>query len=352
MKSSVTFVAVLCFLGYVTALGQQGPQGGGQAQQAPPAETVAPNIPGVVAGGTKVQVFKVTSGGTEGPVAMPDGSVLFTETSANRVWKIDKADKVSLFLENTSGALALGFDSKGRLIATGQRKISVIYPKSQEGVLADNVNGEPLGLPNDLVVSKNGGVYFTDPGPNAEQLKEGRLPTEPAVLYIPLGGKAIKVADFMTSDRVRGRPNGIQLSPDEKILYVNNSWGEYLLAYDIQADGALRNRRNFGKYELVKRAETVESWIGPAPGTLAASPVQISDGLASDNEGRLYVANQSVLGVQVFSPQGQSLGTIPLGGRPQNLAFAGSDKKTLYIVGRGYAYKVQMLAQGPKGRAK
>ena len=257
-------VVVWCFLGGVTAFGQEG---GGRATQAPPppTETVAPNIPGVVAGG-KVQVFKIAST-TEGPIAMPDGSVLFTETAANRVWRIDKDDKVSLFLENTGGALGLGFDSKGRLIATGQRKISVIYPKGQEAVLADNFNGEPLGLPNDLVVSKNGGVYFTAPGPNAEQLKEGSLPAEPAVFYIPPGGKAIKVADFMTNDRVRGRPNGIQLSPDEKTLYVNNSWGEYLIAYDIQPHGTVRNRRNFGKYELVKRAETVESWIGPAPGS-------------------------------------------------------------------------------------
>jgi gluconolactonase len=230
----------------------------------------------------------------------------------------------------------MGLDSKGRLIATvtqppGQTKIGVIYPKGQETVLADTVNGEPLGRPNDLVVNKKGGVYFTDPGPSEGELRAGYHKTEPAVYYIPPGGKAIKVADVM------GRPNGIQLSPDEKILYVNNSFGEYLLAFDVQPDGTVRNQRNFGKYELAKKLE---------------AGVSVSDGLASDNEGRLYVANQSVNGVQVFSPQGQSLGTIPLGGRPQNLAFAGPGKKTLYITGGGYAFKIQMLTQGLKGRAK
>jgi len=57
-------------------------------------------------------------------------------------------------------------------------------------------------------------------------------------------------------------------------------------------------------------------------------------------------------GVQVFSAQGQRLGTIPVSRPPQNIAFAGSDKKTLYIVGRGAAYRVQMLTEGFKGRAK
>ena len=337
MKSNATFVVVLCFLCCVTAFGQRGEQGGGQAPQAPPKETVAPNIPGVVAGGTKVQVIKIApTGNTEGPVGMPDGSLLFSELAANKVWKLDKDDKVTVLVENTSGALGMGFDSKGRLIATltapaGQTKIGVVYPKGQEAVLADNVNGELLGRPNDLVVSKKGGVYFTDPGPSEQQVKQGYHKMEPAVFYIPPGGKAIKVAD------VAGRPNGIQLSPDEKILYVNNSFGQYLLAFDIQPDGTVKNRRDFGKYELTKPAGPTDS---------------VSDGLASDNAGRLYVANQSVPGVQVFDAKGKSLGTIPLGRDPQNMAFAGPNKKTLYVTGGGYAFKIQMLTEGPKGRAK
>jgi gluconolactonase len=64
----------------------------------------------------------------------------------------------------------------------------------------------------------------------------------------------------------------------------------------------------------------------------------------------VYVATS--IGVQVFSPKGEHLGTIPLSRAPQNLAFAGPDKKTLYVVGRGVAFKIPMLAQGYKGRAK
>ena len=339
MKSKATFGVVLCFVGWMMALTQEA-RGGAQAQQAPPTETVAPNIPGVVVGGTKVQVFTIgTTTDSDGPIALPDGNVIFTELGVNRIWKIEKDSKLSLFLDNTGKPVpgALGFDSKGRLIATQttppeQTKIAVIYPQGQEAVLAESIDGRPLGRPNDLVVSGKGGVYFTDPG-------VGKTPS--IVGYIPPGGKAIKVAD------VTGRPNGIQLSPDEKTLYVNISWGAYLTAFDIQPDGTLRNGRNFGKYELAsaKAAETIASWAGP-------KPVQVSDGLATDNDGRIYVANQSVNGVQVFSSQGQSLGTIPLGGRPQSIAFAGPEKKTLYVTGAGYLYKIQMLAQGPKGRVK
>jgi gluconolactonase len=77
-----------------------------------------------------------------------------------------------------------------------------------------------------------------------------------------------------------------------------------------------------------------------------------ADGLAVDSTGRLYVATQ--VGVQVFSQQGAHLGTIPIGiqNGPQNLAFAGPDKKTLYVVGRNAAWKIAMQSQGIKNRAK
>lgn len=333
MKSKATFVVVLSLLCAVTALGQ----GRGGQPQGPATETVTPNIPGVVAAGTKVQVIKEGFQGTEGPISLPDGSLIFTETNASRITKIDKDGNTSTFLENTNGSNGLAFDAKGRLISVqttpGQTKIGVIYPKGSEAVLADNFEGKAIGRPNDLVVDKKGGVYFTDPGPNAPAAGSPppmQPPLPAAVYYIPTGKKAIKIADGIT------RPNGIQLSPDEKTLYVNNTNGEYLLAFDIQSDGTVKNRRNFAKYEGVTQT--------------AAGVTSGADGLAVDSGGRLYAATSA--GVQVFSPKGQHLGTIPLSRSPQNLAFAGAGKKTLYVVGRGAAFKVQLLAQGFKGRGK
>ena len=193
----------------------------------------------------------------------------------------------------------------------------MLHPKGSEAVLASNIDGKPFDRPNDLTVDQKGGVYFTDPNPGL-------------VYYVTPGGKTIKVAEGIA------RPNGILLSRDEKILFVNDSGGEDLLAFDVQADGTVNNRRNFAKYEGVQRtAEGINS---------------SADGLAIDAEGAIYVGFP--IGVQVLSPQGQHLGTIPVSKRIQNLAFAGADKKTLYMVGSGAAFKVQMLAQGFMGRAK
>jgi gluconolactonase len=302
-----------------------------QAPAAPATETIAPNVPGVVAGGTKVQVIKDGFDGTEGPIAMPDGTVIFTETTGNRVTRIDKDGKTSTFLENTNGSNALSFDRKGRLYSaqTVKMQVGIIYPKGSEKVLSDNYQGTPYARPNDLIVDKKGGVYFSDAGLNPDQ-NPPPPPMPLAVYYINPAGKVMRVADGIA------RPNGVILSRDEKVLYINDTNGEYLLAYDVQKDGTLRNRRNFAKYDGVTRT----------PQRITSG----ADGLALDSAGRIYVCTQ--IGIQVFSPQGQLLGTIPLSRQPQNMAFAGLDKKTLYVVGRGAAFKIQMLSQGYLGRPK
>jgi gluconolactonase len=135
------------------------------------------------------------------------------------------------------------------------------------------------------------------------------------------------------------------LSPDEKTLYVTN--GGAILAFDIQPGGSVTNRRDFAKLQGGN-----------------------GDGMAIDAAGRLYVT--SAPGVQVFGHDGEYLGTIPTPRNPISVAFSGIDKKTLYIVGSGALgadgkefttpagvrnnaktiYKVEMSAQGYKGRAK
>jgi gluconolactonase len=305
--------------------------------QAPPTDTVAPAIAGVAAAGTKVSVIKSGFQGTEGPIGMPDGTVIFTETQANRITRIAADGTTSTFLESTNGSNGLAWDAKGRLISVqttpGQTRIGVIYPKEAESTLVDSFEGRPFGRPNDLIVSTKGAVYFTEPGPNVTPgaPPPSTPPLPPAVYYVaPAGNKAVKVAEGIE------RPNGIMLSRDEKTLYVNNTNGEYLLAFDVQADGTLTNRRNFAKYQ------------GATKG--AAGVTSGADGLAIDEEGRVYAATAA--GVEVYDVKGTHLGTIPLSRAPQNIAFAGKDKKTLYIVGRGSAFKVDLLTPGFKGRAK
>lgn len=329
MRSKMLFVIAALILPVVTF-------GQGRGAPPPPAtDTVAPGIPGVVAAGAKVHVIKEGFNGSEGTITLPDGSVIFSETTANRTIKIDKDDNVSTFLEDTNGANGMFFDQEGRLFVTqvpfGSGGISIIYPPAAKRTLVKDFDGKPFGRANDLTVDKKGGVYFSDSA-NAAPMPPGGVPL-PAALYY-LAPKATKPIQLLSDVAF---PNGVVLSRDEKTLYLNNTNGEYLLAFDVQPDGTLKNRRNFAKYE------------GVTPNA-AGVPVSGADGLTIDSQGRLYAACAN--GVQVFSPQGQHLGTIPIPRPPQNLSFAGADKKTLYVVGRGIASRVQMLAQGLKERPR
>jgi len=307
--------------------------GQGQPPLVPPKTVSAPAIPGVIAAGTPIELVAYPVRGTEGPVGLPDGSIIFTETRADHITRVDATGNTSTFVEKSNGSNGLGFDAKGRLIsvqrAPGNEKVGVLYPAGTEATLVDNFDGKPFNRLNDLVVSSKGAVYFTD---------------TQGVYLLPPGGQVKKVIQGIKN------PNGVQLSPDEKTAYANDKDGEYLLAFDVQPDGSLTNRRNFGKY----RSLTIPGHTDP----LLAED-NGADGIAIDNDGRVYVATN--LGVEVFSPRGQHLGVIPIGiwggeqnmlRKPQNLAFAGPDKKTLYTVGSNAIFRVRLLAQGIQPRAK
>jgi gluconolactonase len=294
------------------------------------AEPATSAIPGVLAAGTPVQLIQEGFKGTEGPVALPDGSLIFTETQASRITRIAPDDSVSPFLENSNGSNGLGFNGRGELISvqTVKPQVGVIYPAGRERVLAAAFEGKPLARPNDLVVDRLGGAYFTDPGANP---LPGAAAAKPAVYHVSAEGALRRLVEDIE------RPNGIQLSPDERVLYVANTRGEHVLAYAIGADGNLGPRREFAR---------LAGWSKGDNGDYASG----ADGLAVDAEGRLYVASNA--GIEVFSNAGQALGVIPLPKKPQNLAFAGPDKKTLYVVGRGAAYRIALLTPGYAGRAK
>lgn len=290
---------------------------------------VAPAIEGVVASGTPIVLIKEGFQGTEGPIALPDGSLAFTEGQINQITRIAPDNSTSPYLQNSGGANGLAFNTGGELIAVVTTKpgIAVLAPAGKARVLVDQFEGTPLNRPNDLVVDQRGGVYFTDPGARPEA---GKPAPATAVYYLPPKGALKRLATDVP------RPNGIQLSPDEKTLYVANTFGEHILAYDIKKDGSVGKGRNFAKLAGVTQTDT-----GITSG---------ADGLAVDARGRLYVA--SAAGVQVFDSKGAAVGTIPLPKAPQNLAFAGEGKKTLYVVGRGAAYKIAVLTPGFAGRAK
>ena len=218
-----------------------------------PPDTSAPNIPGVVAQGTPVHLVRDLFHSTEGPIAMPDGSLLFTEQDAGdgRLVKIDKDDTVSVFIDNTNRTIGLAYDPKGRLVGAQSNipRIAVLAPVRQ--TLVDQYQGIPLVAPNDIAADSKGGFYFSDPlGSRFRPTPAGR--TAPMLFYIRPDGTLVKVTEQVT------RPNGVVLSPDEKTLYASN--GPTIAAFDVLAnntDGrAIVNRNDLatGMKQIIRDA--------------------------------------------------------------------------------------------------
>lgn len=291
-------------------------------------EPVTPAISGVVAGGLRIRLIKDGFNGTEGPIALPDGSLIFTETQADRIIRIAEDGSTSTFLADSNGANGLAFAANGDLYAvqTLRPAVGIVYPSEHAKALVERFEGQPLLRPNDLVLDRGGGIYFTDPGvfPKAGD----PAPAQHAVYYRSAAGELRRIAnDFKF-------PNGVQLSPDQKRLYVADTFGESVVAYDIAADGSVGSPRNFAKLAGWREADGRSG----------------ADGMAVDALGRLYVASNA--GIEVFADKGQALGIIELPKPPQNLAFAGPDRKTLYAVGRGAVYRFAVLTAGVADRAK
>ena len=319
------FVAVGVLIG-TSALAQ----GGGQEGASPPDSYTATSIPGVVAAGTKIELVETGLGRTEGPVAMQDGSMLVS--SSNSILKVDSSDNVSTFIEDSNQTNAMGWDHQERLIsvqrARGNEKVGVLYPPEQVTTLADNYQGQPFNSLNDVALDKRGGAYFTD---------------TQGIYYLPPGRSVSRIIDEVP------RPNGLVLSPDESTLYVHNKDGVYMLAFDVAPDGTISNRRNFARYKSVRIPGHADPTWDEDNG---------ADGMAVDSEGRVYAATN--VGVEVFGPLGDLLGVMPVQWgaendrirKPQNVAFGGPDRKTLYIVGAGTIFKVRTLSQGPQRPTK
>ncbi len=289
----------------------------------------APNIPGVIAGGTMPEVVIKGLTSSDDPFWLPNVGLIFSESQANRIVRLDEHDQPVTFLGDLLNPLGMTFDAKNGELVSIQTKPGflgprVVWPKGKERIIADNYQGKSFGRPNDIVADLKGGLYFTDPPASA-------------VYYVPRGGAIIRVVE----EGIKS-PNGLQLSHDEKTLYVNDTQGINIYAFDVQPDGRLANRRVFATY-------TGRDMSLPP----TAPPVSRADGLVTDDDGRLYALTDS--GIEVLSPTGQHLGAIPvwcITRRCQNLGFGGPDKRTLYVAGGGTLLRIPMLTRGFSGRAK
>jgi gluconolactonase len=281
---------------------------------------VQAQIPGVIAPGVETELAQEGFIFTEGPVGTPDGGLYFSDIRPNKIFRLEPDGKIVLVREQTNGANGLAVTKDGELFAAegdGKR----ISKRSRDGTITtvtEGSEGRPLLSPNDLILDAKGGIYITDPGPRPV------VPGRPTyVYYLPAGAKQPIVID----DKI-ARPNGLTLTLDGKTLIVDDTLGPSIFAYDVQGDGSVTNKRTFAQLRDIPE--------GKESG---------ADGLALDRDGRVYIT--TVAGVQVFDTKGQYLGTIKVPRQPANVAFAGLDKRTLYITAREGLYRVKMLSQGP-----
>ena len=276
---------------------------------------------------------------TEGPAVDRAGNVYFTDLITQRIMKLGTDGVLSTFRENSNVANGLLIDSEGRLVAcegaTFERpgvKVSgrprVTRTNLTTGameVMADSYDGKPLDGPNDVTMDGSGRLYFTDL-------------SGAAVYRIDAPGT---VARILMAPEIQ-RPNGIQVSPDDRKLYLveaNGAQGgaRMIRSYDLQPDGTVRNMKVHYNF----------------------SPGRSADGMSIDSQGNLYAsAGMSQLrgtsetldtktGVHVISPEGKLIKFIPI---PEdfitNNAFGGPDMKTLYVTAGKTLYKLRTEIAG------
>ena len=303
------------------------------ALRAPTLQQIA--IRGVIAADARIELVRGGFQELEGPVPIPGGGLYFSDITANRTYRLDENGSISVWRENTKGTNGLFLLKDGRLLGaegSGARIVAVM-PDGRVTPLATEFNGKAFRSPNDLIGDKKGGIYFTDPAPRVGS----GPPKEPGnVHYIRPNGEVLLLTDQIQV------PNGLTLSLDEKTLYVDDTVGEYVYAFDVRPDGSVTNKRPF-----VKLRDPVQGALGLR---------SFADGMALDSKGRLYVATAS--GIQVIDPRGEYLGTIRVpaatgpGAPVRNMAFGGRRRQTLYMTAPEGLYRVQMLSEGPSGRAK
>lgn len=287
-------------------------------------------IPGVIAAGAQVQEVRGGFKGLEGPVGAPDGSVFFSDIPAGITYKLEPNGTIAPWRENTNGANGLFLMRDGRMLAAegGGRRVVAVTPDKRVTALATAFNGQPLRAPNDVIADSRGGIYFTDPAPRPAP---DVAPKESGnVHYLSPKGE-VRLVD----GQIR-RPNGLTLSLDEKILYVGDTEGEFVYAFDVGADGAVSNKRQFARLVELEKGS-----LGPR---------SRADGMAIDAMGRLYVSTAA--GIQVVDRDGRHLGIIRLPSVARSVAFGGKDRRTLYLTALESLYRVQVLAEGPSGRSK
>ncbi len=271
----------------------------------------------------------------EGP-AWIDGKLYFSSMGYDEKWTGDVKGSATVEMDPDGNYryIARGIETNGTFpmhngnLAVcdmyGHRVIEMTTKGKIARTIADSFEGKRIDGPNDVCVDMKGGVYFTDP----QILPKPHMQPGKSVFYVDPAGKISRVIP----PGVMEKPNGVTLSPDNKTLYVNNTPLNFMMAYDVKDDGTLANERRFGKILLTGEILDQES-VYPQ-----------TDGIKTDEKGNVYLT--TIMGIQIFSPEGGYIGNIHFPFMPVNLCFGGDDGKTLYVNCNDRVYRLKMNVGG------
>jgi gluconolactonase len=278
------------------------------------------------------QVEQVATGFTftEGPIWMADGSLHFSDMPADKRRRWHPDEGVTVLRDPSNKCNGMTRDNGGNLIVCEHVTSSVVRekPDGTRETIASHWQGKELNSPNDVIVARDGSIVFTDPTygrmPGFGLEREQDLDFQ-GVYRIPAGGGELEllVDDFV-------QPNGLCFSPDESLLYVNDTDRAHIRVFDVGPDGSLSNGRVFAE--------------GIGDGDLAKG--ELVDGMKADERGNIYVTGPK--GVWVFDPGGEHLGVIQVPENVGNINWGDDDWRTLYVPSSTSVYRVRLKVAGNK----
>jgi len=254
---------------------------------------------------------------SEGPVwEVREECLYFTDFQRLQIWRWSERDGVKIFRESSNRAIGLSMDAKGRIVSAESGAHAIAYADgSTSTAIVDSYRGKQLNSPNDVVVAKSRVIYFTDP--YSDMLGGPKVLGFNGIYSVTPSGELRLIDDTFE------RPNGIALSPDESILYVNDTKRQSIYAFHPDKEGA--------PMALFAR-------VDPAYGE------GVVDGMKVDVEGNVWVTGPG--GMWVFDPEGTALAILYLPEKVGNFCFGGNDARTLYITASTSVYELRAGVPG------
>ena len=261
---------------------------------------------------------------TEGPVWSPrEECVYFSDMPADVRRRWSATGGVVEVMKPANKCNGMTYDGEGNLIVCEHWTSSVVRerPGGEREPIASHYAGRELNSPNDVVVRSDGSVYFSDPTygrmPGFGNPRDQDLDFQGVYRIPPGGGDVQLLADDY------GQPNGLCFSPDESLLYVNDTDRAHIRVYDVRPDGSIANSRF-----LIENV-----------GTASLEKGDLVDGMKCDERGNVWVTGPG--GIWVITPQGEHLGTIEIPEPVGNHAWGGRDWNDLYVTASTSLYRVR-----------